>query len=131
MLASWQKVWREGFAPQMPTAGLMALAQALRHDDPRLLQGATVQPLPLTCCRDWPVEGCCPVSFCGWEGEHLNTVERVVEFFARCCVETDKALGEPASCRYFLNWVDETPRAEMIPALLAEVEQELERRGAA
>jgi hypothetical protein len=55
----------------------------------------------------------------------LDTVAEVEEFFARACFETDQRLGEPAACRWFLNWYDETPREEMRRQLLAEVNRSL------
>jgi hypothetical protein len=55
----------------------------------------------------------------------LETVSEVEEFFARACFETDQRLGEPAACRWFLNWYDETPREEMRRQLLAEVNRSL------
>src|SRR5262245_59177443 len=107
IMESWRKVWREGLVPQISLAGLQALRQALVSDDPRLLQGATSSPPPLQCVEDWPVEGACGLSYCGWQGEYLETVAEVEEFFARCCFEADRLLGEPAACRWFLNWYDD------------------------
>jgi hypothetical protein len=127
-MESWRKAWREGFVPQLSTAGLEALRQALATDDARLIQGATTSPPPLQCVQDWPVEACCVLGFCGWQGEGLQTVAEVEEDFARLCFEADQALGEPAACRYFLNWYDDTPRAEMRRELLSEVEQALAER---
>lgn len=129
-MESWQKVWREGVAPQLSTEGLEALQGALKNDDPRLLQGATTTPPPLQCVEDWPVEAACALGFCGWQGEGLETVAEVEEFFARTCFEIDQRLGEPAACRWFLNWFDDTPRDEMRECLLAEVNAELARRRA-
>ncbi len=126
-LASWRKVWRDGFAPVLPTAGLVALAQALRDDDARLLQGATTQPPPMQRMQGWPVEGACATAFCGWM-DGISTVGEAEEFFARSCFEADQLLGEPAACRYFLTWFDNTPRERMRAELLPEVEAELERR---
>jgi hypothetical protein len=97
------------------------LRQALVSDDTRLLQGATTTPPPLQCVQDWPVEAACALGYCGWQGEGLETVAEVEEFFARMCFEIDHRLGEPAACRWFLNWFDETPREEMRQQLLAEV----------
>lgn len=128
-MESWRKVWREGLAPQLSTEGLQALDRALRENDARLLQGATTTPPPLQCVRDWPVEGACALAYCGWQGENLQTVADVEEYFARACFEVDQALGEPAACRWFLNWFDDTPRDEMRSLLLEEVEQTLAQRG--
>src|SRR5262249_42196250 len=76
-------------------------------------EGATRPPPPLQCVQDWPVEAACAVGFCGWQGDGLETVAEVEEFFARVCFEIDQRLGEPAACRWFLNWFDETPRDDM------------------
>src|SRR5436189_1332669 len=125
---SWQIVWREGLAPLLSTAGLEALRQALVADDVRLLQGATTTPPPLQCVQDWPVEAACVLGYCGWQGDSLETVAEVEEFFARACFEADQRLGEPAACRWFLNWFDDTAREEVRQLLLAEVNHALAER---
>lgn len=130
-MESWQKVWREGLAPQLSTAGLEALHKALVNDDARLLQGATTSPPPLQCVQDWPVEGACALSYCGWQGDGLESVAEVEEFFAQRCFEADQLLGQPAACRWFLNWFDETPRDQMRRLLAAEVQRTLAQRRAA
>jgi hypothetical protein len=127
-MESWRKAWRDGLAPQLSTAGLEALRKALQNDDPRLLQGATTSPPPLQCVQDWPVEAACGLGYCGWQGDGLETVAQVEEFFARSCFEADQLLGEPAGCRWFLNWFDETPREEMRRLLGAEVARTLAQR---
>lgn len=127
-MESWRKVWRDGLAPQLSTAGLEALGLALATDDSRLLQGATTSPPPLMCVQDWPVEACCVLGFCGWQGEGLETVAEVEEFFAKLCFEADQVLGEPAAVRWFLNWYDETSRDEMRRELLEEVKLTLSER---
>ncbi len=129
-MESWRKVWRDGLAPEISTAGIEALRRALANDDPRLLQGATTSPPPLQCVQDWPVEGACGLGYCGWQGDGLQTVAQVEEFFARACFEADRRLGEPAACRWFLNWFDDTPRAEMRRQLFAEVNRTLAQRHA-
>ena len=127
-MEAWRKVWRDGLCPLLSDEALAALETALRSDDRRLIQGATTQPPPLLCVQDWPCEAGCLVGYCGWVGEGLETVGEVEEFFARMCFEMDTRLGEPAGCRWLLNWWDETPRAEAVAALLPEVELELRRR---
>ena len=127
-MESWRKVWRDGLAPLISTPGLEALRSALQSDDARLLQGATTTPPPLQCVQDWPVEAACALGFCGWQGEGLESVAEVEEYFARLCFEVDQRLGEPAACRWFLNWFDETPREEMRRMLLAEVDRALAKR---
>ena len=127
-MKTWRTIWREGFSKILPTAGLEALATALEVDDVRLIQSATTTPPPLMCVQDWPVEAACALGFCGWQGEKLDTVGEVEEFFARCCFEADQRLGEPAACRWYLNWFDDTPRDEMRADLLEEVRRTLAER---
>jgi hypothetical protein len=127
-MESWRKVWREGLAPLLSTYSLVALARALRTDDPRLIQGATTSPPPLQCGQDWNVEAACLIGFCGWKGEGLSTVGETEAFFARLCYEVDQRMGEPANTRWLINWFDETPRAEMRAEMLTEVSRELALR---
>ena len=125
---SWRKVWRDGVAPLISAAGLEALRRALSEDDVRLLQGATTSPPPLQCVQDWPVEAACGLSYCGWQGDGLESVAEVEDYFAQRCFEADQILGEPAACRWFLNWFDETPRDEMRRLLVAEINRLLAQR---
>lgn len=130
-MESWRVVWRGGFAKVLPTAGLEALAKALRDDDTRLIQGSTTAPPSFMCVRDWPVEAACLLGFCGWQGAGLETVGEVEEFFSRACFDADQLLGEPTACRWLLNWYDDTPRDRMRADLLGEVEATLAERAAA
>ncbi len=109
-------------APLLSLDSLQALKNGLATDDVRLIQGATTTPPPLQCVQSWPVEAACALGYCGWIGEGLVSVEEVETFFARMCFEIDTRLGEPAGCRWFLNWHDSTPRDEMRRQLLPEVE---------
>ena len=127
-MESWRAVWRRGLAPVLPTKGLEALAEALRTDDHRLIQGATTTPPPMHCVQDWPVEQADSLGFCGWQGNELTTVGDVEEFFAEVCYLADEVLKEPAACRWYLNWYDEVARDEMRRELLAEVQLELQNR---
>jgi hypothetical protein len=129
-MESWRKVWRDGLVPLLSTESLEALRRGLINDDARLIQGATTTPPPLQCVQDWPVEAACALGYCGWQGDGLETVAEVEEFFAKMCFEIDRNLGEPAGCRWFLNWFDETPRDEMRRLLLAEVNRSLALRHA-
>lgn len=154
VMESWREVWRLGFAPVLPTEGLVALRDALRDDDPRLTQGSTTTPPPLMCLADYPVEAgdflalmgaALHGGFAGTADDyraarptgpkHTNpdaaTVGTVEDFFARACFDADQRLGEPAACRWFLNWFDDTPRDEMRRELLAEVELTLNDRNKA
>jgi hypothetical protein len=127
-MESWQKVWREGIAPQLSTAGLEALWRALAADDGRLVQGATTSPPPLQCKQQCGIQGACAVGYCAWQGDGLETVGELEAFFAQVCFETDQRLGEPTACRRFLNWFDDTPRNQMRHRLMDEVRQTLVRR---
>jgi hypothetical protein len=127
-MESWRRVWRNGFAKVLPVAGLEALRVALVEDDPRLLQGCTTNPPALRCTQDWTCEGGCAVSYCGWKGEGRGLLGDVAEFFSKCCDDADYRLGEPAACRWFLNWFDDTPRDEMRRELLPEVERAIAER---
>src|SRR6266478_5139874 len=80
---SWTKVWRDGVAPLLSTGALEALRRGLLSDDGRLVQGATTTPPPLPCVQDWPVEAACALGYCGWQGDQLESVADVEEYFAR------------------------------------------------
>jgi hypothetical protein len=125
-LEPWRKVWRE-FAKVLPTAGLEALAVALRDDDPALIQRLTALPTPYVGTRDWPCEGGCAISYTFWKAG-AETVGEVEQKFADACYQVDQSLGEPAGCRWFLNAFDETPRAQVRNDLLPEVQLELAQR---
>ena len=120
-MEKWRRVWREGLAPQLSSTGLQALQTALIQDDQRLLQGTTCYPPLLDALRDREVEGTCAIGFCAWQGDGLVSVGQVEEHFQRVCDAADTVFSEPAACRYFLNWYDDTPREEMRQELLAEV----------
>jgi hypothetical protein len=76
----------------------------------------------LVTTKDWPVEAACAVAYAGWQGKGLATIAEVEDFFAQICFGSDQALREPAACRWFLNWFDETPRDQMWRGLLAEID---------
>lgn len=126
-MEKWRTVFRNGFAPIIPIAGLEYVADLLRKDDPRLLQGCTTTPPPLKCVENWPCEGGCFLAVCAM-GDGKETVGECELFFADACWKADQLLGEPAACRWFLNWYDDTPRAAMRAELLAEVERALAER---
>jgi len=125
-MEKWRRVWREGFAPHLARAGLLALQAALLRDDPRLLQGSTCYPPLLDIMSDRAVEGACALGFCGWHGQGLKSVGQLEAFFHHLCDAADAAFCEPAACRFFLNWYDDAPRADMRRELLAEVTRSLE-----
>ncbi|MBI2806238.1 MAG: hypothetical protein HYX68_14755 [Planctomycetes bacterium] len=120
-MEKWQRVWRFGIRPFLSDQALIVLVRALETNDLRLMQGRICSPPPLDELADCAVLGCCSIGFAGWQGEGLTTVGEVERFFHRICDHADTALGEPAACRHFLNWYDETPRSIMRRRLLAEV----------
>lgn len=127
-MESWRMTWRKGVAPLLSQGHLEALKQALETDDQRLVQGKTTVPPPLMVLQDWPVECACALGYCGWIGDGLDTVGECEEFFGRMCFSIDELMGEPAGCRYWLNWFDETPRQVMREELLPEVVLALESK---
>lgn len=153
-MESWQKVFREGFAPLLTVKNLEDLRRALVEDDPRLIQKATTLPSPLQCVKEWDCEGACLFTFPGVMdmggfqasleelrsaepgtlmsriGSNLGAckVKDAEEFFARMCYEIDKRIGEPAGCRHLLNVYDDLPRDEMRKAMLGEVQFALAER---
>lgn len=126
--ALWRQTFRKGIAPQLPPAGLEALARALVEDDPRLIQGVTLQPPPLPVCFAWDVEAADPLAYCLWKGLFLESVADVEEVWARACEVCDALLGEPGAVKRFLNFWDETDRAVARQLLLGEVRREMLRR---
>ena len=123
---AWQKCWHEGFAPLLSDEGLFELAKALREDDPKLIQGHTC--ITANGYRKGEVIGACAISYAGWKGDELTGWDEVEAFFSMCCWKVDQSFGMMASCRYFLNWFDETPRFQMRKELLAEVQKIIEMR---
>lgn len=131
MEKTWQEVWRVGFAPLLSRATLEQLAEALRSDDERLIQGSTTLPPPLMVVQDWPAEGGCAVGFCGVidrGGFGVATVRDCDVYFSTACFDADARLGHRADSRWFLNWFDNTPRDEMRRELLPEVERAIAAR---
>lgn len=127
-MEKWRRVWRHGLAPHLSRAGLRALQTALLLDDRRLLQGAVSSPPPLDALRGRPVNCACAIGLCGWQGEGLRNIGQVEDYFHRICEAADAVFHEPAACRFFLNWYDDTPRADMRRELLAEVTRALDER---
>jgi hypothetical protein len=128
VIETWQQVWRDGIAPSLSTAELEILRAGLEQNDGRLVQGAVTFPPPLEVLADHAVERACALGYCGWQADGLITVALVDEFFNRICQEAGSRLGDPAACRWFLNWFDEAPRSGMRRKLLAEVCRTLSQR---
>lgn len=127
-MEAWRSTWRNGIAPELSADALLALQMALQNDDRRLLQECTTSPPPLQCVEDLPCKGACALGYAGWQGKRLETVAEVETYFARACFAADQRLGELSACRWFINWYDNTPRGEMIAALLPEVDLALAGR---
>lgn len=128
MVQEWKRVWREGLAKVLPLDGLKSLLVALETDDPRLHQGATTTPPPLMCVQDWPCEGACVIGWTKFRGDGAVTVGEVEQAFARACDESDRATGDIADVKWFLNWFDDTPRDRMRAELIPEVRAAIEAR---
>lgn len=127
-MKSWQKAWR-ALVDKLSTPELKALERALVDNDPRLIQGATTLPPPLEAVGNWPCEGACLLGYMGWQGKnHCRQIRDVERYFVWRCQMIDHALGEPAACKYLLNWWDETPREQAFAGLLEEVELALQQR---
>ena len=127
-MESWRQVWRDGLVPCLSNEAIAALHDALIGDDPRLTQGSSTTPPPMLCVHDWPCEGGDALAFAVWQGDGKATVGAVHEAWADLCFQADNRLGEPAACRWFLNWFDDTPRDQMRRELLQEVELALSQR---
>lgn len=129
-MEAWRKTFRNGMVPFLSVAALDALRRALFSEDKRLVQEVTTVPAPSMTVKDWPCEAACALGYAGWQGEGLNTVGEVEEYFASACFECDQLLKEPAGCRWFLNWFDETPMAVVRRELLPEVERAIAAKAA-
>lgn len=120
-MESWKQAWR-AIVPSLTTAGLNALRQALLNDDGRLVQGRTTHPAAFSGRPELAMcEQACAVGYTGWQGDGLETVGEVEEYFAIVCFAADAILGETSLVRMFTNWFDETPRQEMRRELFPEV----------
>ncbi len=60
-----------------------------------------------------------------WQGSPDVSVGETEEFFAKACFDSDKRTGDPADCRWFLNWYDDEPRGKVFRELLVEVTRAL------
>ena len=122
------KVWREGVAPLLSTEGLEALRQALARTTRGCCRGRRRRRRRCSACRTGRSRRPVPWATAAGRATGWRRSAEVEEFFARMCFEIDQRLGEPAGCRWFLNWFDETPRDEMRRLLLAEVMRALTER---
>jgi hypothetical protein len=123
----WRRILREGLLRALTEDELQALRRGLADDDPALQQGMMTVPPPLECVNDWAVEGADLIAYPGWRARGLVTVKEVEEAAWALCSAVDARLGEGAS-RDLLAWYDATPRPDVLPTLLGEVERELMMR---
>jgi hypothetical protein len=120
-MEAWKHAFRCGFAPVLPRAGLERLRDLLRADSGELIQGDTTAPRWWPGVEDWPAQGACLVGQCGI-AVGRRTVDEVAFYFTDVCKLVDATYGCAA---HLLIWYDVTPRDEMVPKLLAEVERAL------
>jgi len=148
----WRKTFRRGILPALweMAGGRLGYVKALRavehyllgDDDGTLCQGNTTEALGDSfSVRDYPgrgdrpCDGACFVGYLVWKGGLVKTkaeratINEVEEGFAQMCFLTDKHMGEPAACRWFLNWFDETPMSSVRQPLLREVMRALSACG--
>jgi hypothetical protein len=152
VLKVWQKTFRKGILPALYelAGGRVGYAKALRaveyyllgdHDE-TMCQGNTTRALgDGHSVSDFPGRGgspcdsACFVGYLVWKGGVVKpkrdraTINEVEEAFAQMCFLTDKYMGEPAACRWFLNWFDETPWSSVQQPLLREVMRALSACG--
>ena len=126
-LEPWRLAWRQGIAPQLSEDALMALEAALASDNPAIIQGATFDPPPLLCFRDWPVQAACPIGYAIWQGDSIRNVHEVEEAFIAMSLACNKLVGT-GGFSAFLSWVDDSPRKLMRRELAEEVQQTLIQR---
>lgn len=125
----WREVWRKGVAPMIDVDGLEALAEALRSDDPRLIQTRSTNPSAIPEWINAPCLGACALAFPGLSDGAM--VAEVDEKFLAVLRGCDELLDHRGGSAAFIHWFDQTPRNEMRAALLVEVEAALAERRAA
>ena len=121
-MTAWETVFRNGFLPSMTIEEIKFLREGCVKDDDRLRQGSTTSPPPMMCVQDWRCEGGCAIGFASMVRPGI-TVGEAETYFARLCYETDKRLGEPAVCRYFLNWFDDGARDDVFNEVVRAIDE--------
>lgn len=117
---SWRDVFRTDIAPRLPSAGLAALAEALRRDDWTVCQGAIVQPfaqMDLTIDLDAGCTAACPIGYALWKAHRLSTVGEVHAAFGYATNGI-----ESVRLAAFFHFVDGTPREQMRRELAEEID---------
>jgi len=118
-LLPWQRVFRDGIAPQLSTTALLALVNALEAKDETIVRGVGCLPKPTPANADETVTAADAACYAIWRGYGVNKVGDLEERFAQLTFECDQLVGEPAGCRYFLNWWDDTELDTTRPQLAA------------
>ncbi len=115
----WQRAFHNAIAPHLTTDGLTALAEALRTDDPTLIQGETVEPWT----DSFRATAACAIGYCAWKSGAQMVREVNAEF--RRIVQCSK-LSDPHE--HFIRWFDAVSRERMLTELLPEVKRVLRER---
>ncbi len=124
-MQKWRLILREGFFPAIPVEGLAALLEAVKTDDPELIQGLTTKENS----RNEMMAGDL-ITYCVWKGFGLTTVAEVEEKYTDLCNYIDANMGIH-SVRQLSQWYDHQPRDMMRLLLRQEIEHALEHRAAA
>ena len=129
-MLQWKQVWRNGISPALTTKELVILQKGLISDDPKLIQGKTIN-IFVEHESEAPVRviGACALAYCGWIGSNLETMTDVLQTFNDTCTRIAIHLKTTIGFIPFVKWFDNTPREQMRQELLEEVNIELERRG--
>ena len=112
-MEKWRRVWRDRdraaavtsrFARSAIGSCSATIAGCCKASSPRRRRW---MPTPIA-----PSSAAVPSVLCGWLGEGRTSVGAVEEYFTAICEAADAAFGEPAACRFFFNWFDDSPRRD-------------------
>jgi hypothetical protein len=121
-LPPWRSVFRRGLVPLLTDHVLEELRLALLHDDPRLIQGSIVEPLPAWDDLSRPAAAACLIGFCAWvhAGEPL-TAAQLDRSFMGWFVNINNLAGVDYGALSLIGHYDQMPREEMREQFLGEV----------
>lgn len=111
-------------APALHRWELEAMRRGLTENDPRLIHGGTARPPAVFENLDKLAEGACLLGYPALEPG--GTVQAVDKQFGDVCTRLRRPGSDPVA---LLEGWDHLPPEVVRPALLAEVEAELKRRG--
>jgi hypothetical protein len=111
--ASWQAL-----LSQLPTCGLTALRDALACDSSELVQGCTVEPLPVGDAFDSPAVAACALGYGAWKAWHLRTAREVDREFGNLVVRAQMAAGGQVVFLDALDFFDSSPRDVAVALVL-------------